>query len=264
MISLSPYDFQCLVLVAMGFVSLGLCTLFYSQSRKLRQLSRNSSATFFKRTFNVMSVDTEHRKLLHGLPLWLLIAVTLGGPMLLWYVLSPALSLLLGIGITVICLSLMMLSEAYEIHRNANTFEKALKEGTALGEGDVRALALLNQMLPRLSAYYLILTAIFIASYAAFPYILPAAIAVFLLFVNAIVGSAASLGLGSGYLGVLAITVLTVTLIGLGGLVKQRIFGMNSNIPLSTLDGQFERNTLHHRWGKRVTREETQRETNDR
>ena len=182
----------------------------------------------------------------------MLIAFSVLAYFLGFYVLARVTEFLLGIGIAILCMNIMTVGEAYELHKDANVFAKALRSGVGLGEGDMRALIFLNQCLSKLSVYYLLLTAMFTTSFVACPYIESATILVLSNLANAVLAYTSSIGLMSAFLGMAVVATLTVILVTIGGIAKRKIFDF-SNLPLNVLQEQFERNTLHHRWGGRVT-----------
>jgi hypothetical protein len=235
-----PFNPQYLVLLAMGCASLALCLSFYFKTRLLRRLSLNSKVTFYEKTFNVVSLDAGHRRMLHThIPLMLSFSILtffLG-----YYILAPATTVVLGISITVLCVSLMMVDEAYEIHKNASIFAKAIKGRVGLGEGDMKALLFLNRTLPKLSAYYLLLTALFIASFAASPYLETVMILALSHLANAVLASAPSIGLISAFLGGFAAATFFITFLTIGGVAKHKVFGFPLAVPLNALLEQFER-----------------------
>jgi hypothetical protein len=216
----------------------------------LRRLSRSKKVTIFDKTFNVVNLNPEPKRLLQNrLPL--LIALSVLVYFLGFYLLAHVTGYLLGICVAILCLNLMMVGEAYELHKDTSVFARALKSGADLGEGDMRALLLLNHSLPKLAKYYLLLTALFVTSFVAHPYLESATVLLLSSLASAVLAYTPWWGLWSAFVGMSVVATLAVTFMTIAGIVKRRIFDFSS-LPTEVLREQFEQNTLHQRWGGRI------------
>jgi len=162
-----------LVLVAMGCVSIVLYLALNQKSRAIRRLPKNLPIKVFDRTFNVFDPYPDQRKIINNY-IELLIPIIYGFIFFSWVVVFQILQmgLISGLIIFIICISLLMIEEASEFHKNAKILVNAVKNGDSLGKGDLEALSLIKKFLPKLSSYYLLLAIAFFTSSLVVPYIL--------------------------------------------------------------------------------------------
>jgi len=180
-----PFLVSFLILFIMSCLSIVFSLSFRLKSRAIKKLPRDLSVNVFDKTFNVFNPYPDRRKIIHSfitiLPLFAVVG-SLIFPFLTMKIIE--MKLVLGLIIFIICFGLMMIEETIEIYRNADTFLKAVKNGTNLGKGDLAALFLVKETLPKLTVYYLLLAIMFFASSITLPYIVPAALLTFAQFVR--------------------------------------------------------------------------------
>ena len=112
---------------------------------------------------------------------------------------------LLSTFIIIITLNIIVIEEAPEVYMNSRLFVKAVQNKRNLAEGDVKALNLVRKLAPKISNYYLGISAILIITSVALPYVwesLPS-------LTNWLVASAANL---SGLSGILVFQVVAFLL----------------------------------------------------
>jgi len=172
-------DFQLgstvLVLSVMGCLSLVLSLILHLKNHALLRLPKNLQVNVFDRTFNVFDPYPEHRKVMHDfLALNPSLALVAGFISVFFAMSILAMGLLLGIVVLIFCLSLMMVDEVLEIHKNTNLFLKTVNSEAGFGVGDLTVLLLLKKTLPKLRTYYLFLSIMFLTSLTLLPWIVPA------------------------------------------------------------------------------------------
>jgi len=156
--------------------------------------------------------------------------------------------LLLSSTIFILCTSLMVFEEAFEIPKNADAFLKAIEKGNSLGEGDLSVFSIVKETLPKLRNYYLVLAVAFFAFSAILPYILPSAIFVFTWIVTLPAGLASSFGVLVAFYTVLWLAIITLTIQVTAGWIKKLIFGFPQSESLYTIGKQFELMKQWVRW----------------
>ena len=164
--------YSSLTLVATGCLALSLSILFHLRSRVLNNLPRNLSATVFSRTFTVFDPYPQQTKVVHSLMLalpFVAFFVTVGLTLVVWEILASG--LILSVLTLVISLNLIVIEEAPEVYTNSSTFIKAIRSGTSLATGDLKALRLIKNLAAKLSKYYLGLAIFLVTSSVALPYI---------------------------------------------------------------------------------------------
>jgi len=237
------------VLVVMGCISLAFSLSLYSKSRDIKKLPKNLSVSVFDKTFNVFDPYPSRRKVIHSF-IWLggIFAFVLA---FLSAIKIFEMNLLLGVFALFLSLSLLMIEEGFEIHQNAGILIKAVKNRTSLGNGDISALFMVKLILPKLSAYYLLLAAIFYASSMVLPYIISA----FLFALANFAGTAFELAVPASsfapYFPLLLFVVVTVIIQITAGKVKSKLFDFSQSESLVSRYKDFERmrvyvNKLHH------------------
>ena len=236
--SLQPL-MQFLILFAIGCFSLLLALFFYLKFRALQQVSANSSINVYNKTFNVISPYPGHRLSMHGaallVPFALVFAILVATAALKIFEMGLAISVVAFL----IWLSLLMVDSAIDMYKSANVFLKAFEDKVDLGKGDLVALFFLKKIMPRLSAYYLLIAVgFFIFSFVS-PQIVPRVLYLFSQSVGPILAVPAFLGIAGAYAGPLAVAIVTVILVITGGAIKNRILGSVPAMPLTLLEEQF-------------------------
>jgi hypothetical protein len=185
------------ILLAMSGVTLALSILFHLKSRAVKRLPKALKASIFSRTFNVFNPFPEKRRTFHSYLFFLIFSPLVAFSwtfFLVFIVLMKVFQagLIMGFVLFVVCLNLMMTSEAFEIYANISKLLNAARSGTSLGRGDMVVLYFTKKSLTKLSAYYLVLTGLFTASFFAAPYVFPMFLLAFANFVGAITAATAS------------------------------------------------------------------------
>lgn len=161
-------------------MSLALSLFLHLKNRALVRLPKNLHANVSDRTFSVFNPYPEHRRVLHS-SLTLLPFVTWVGALAVAYLTLTvfAMGLAMGFAVFIFCLALMMVDEVFEIYKNASMLVKAVENRAGFGLGDLAVLSVLKKILPKLRAYYLLLSVTFLASLVALPYVVPAVVMAF-------------------------------------------------------------------------------------
>jgi len=154
--------YSSLTLFAMGCLALVLFIFFRLKYQRMNSYPKNLSANIFNKTFNVLDPYPERRKIIHSflsaVPLIVFFAC-LAFVILLWKIFEYG--LLSSFFILLVCLNLMLVDVVSEVYQTTEIFIKAVRSGTSLGVGDIKAIQLLKRALPRLSNYYLVLSILF-------------------------------------------------------------------------------------------------------
>lgn len=238
------------VFLAMSIVSLGFSFYFYRKTRFLKRFSKNLQVNVFNKTYNVFDPYPERRKSVNMsilLPLIIVFLYLFIGLVILKFFEA---GLVLGFTVFMVCLSLMLADEAYELYTNARIFTKAIRNGSDIGRGDLRALSLLTKIMPKLSKYYVILASVFLTSAAAFSFIAPAAITGLSLFIGMTIESTSFVGGISPYLALFVFTIAFMTVYFVAGRLKTRLFGLSPAVPLTVMEEQFMRVKIMSKWGE--------------
>jgi hypothetical protein len=239
-----------LVLFAMGCAALVFSLYFYRKRRALGRLAGSLYMNVFDKSFNVYDPYPERRKVIGltvAVPLLLVLTYFLIGYLLLKVLES---GLVLGFVLFAMGFGLMMVDEALELYSNAKLFTKAATNRTDFGQGDLKALSILLDTMPKLSKYYVLLAAVFFASAVAFPYIASPTLMAFSLYVGTTIEYTSSTGIWSLVFVVLAYTLLFMTVYFVAGRLKSRIFGSSTSTPFAASDEPFERIKIVARWGE--------------
>jgi len=170
-----------LVLVVMSCIALVFSMFFYLKSRAVRKLPKNLSVSIFNKTFNVFDPYPDRRKVIHSFITLFPIFVMAGALILVFVVMTTVfeMGLVLSLILSVICINLIVLDEAFDVYKYAGIFTKAIKNGVPLGRGDLAAFYLVKETIPKLRVYYLSLAIIFIVSSITLPYLVPALLSSF-------------------------------------------------------------------------------------
>jgi len=135
----------------------------------------------------------------------------------------------------------MMFEEAYEIFHSTDVLTKAVKDKVGFGKGDFEVLAILKTVLPRLSAYYFLLSGAFFVSTATLSFIMPAAVFVFAqVFSAAAVYSRNSAGFVMPYLVVLLFVLVALMVRTAFNNIRNKLLGLLPSVSLDYLGKQFE------------------------
>jgi hypothetical protein len=223
------FDSAFLVFSVMGCVSLALSLLLHLKNRALVRLPKNLHANVSDRTFNVFDPYPEHRRVLHSYLTLLPLVTSLGALAVAYLTLNIlAMGLVLGFAAFVLCLGLIMVDEFFEVYRNTGMLVKAVSTGADFGAGDLTVLSMMRKTLPKLRAYYLLLSVAFFASFVAFPYIIPVAVMAFAQAVGAVFEFSASAGVLVAFIIVLVFAAAEMMVYVAVRKVKSRIFSVPS------------------------------------
>jgi HAMP domain-containing protein len=242
-----------MVLVAMGCVALVFSLLLERKSRALRRLSKNLSVGVFSKTFNVFDPSMERRRIISS-HTGLVVFVAIYGAWLVVTVgvfTSFAAGGLLASVIFLVCAGLLMVDETQELNKNAGIFVEAIRSGTSLGVGDMRALFVMRRTLPKLSLYHLFLAAVFFASAFEVPYL---SNVIFLVCADVawVLFALSSLLIAVPLLSLIAVAGLfgaVIAMIAIGAdQARKRLFGFPRSIRSDVLDTPFERMALYVRY----------------
>jgi hypothetical protein len=257
---------EFLVLIVMGFVCLIFFMSLRVKFRALRRFPSDPQVKVFDKTFSVFDPYPERRKMIQRFTTLFFYFAGVGSFLFLAIVTKMAeTGLILGAVLFILCIGLMMLDEMLEIYKNACVFVNAVREGADFGKGDLIALSLVRQTLPKLSNYYLLLAIVFFASSTALPYIVPAALLALSGFVGLVVEFSASAGMAAPYIALLFLGVAIVIVQIVSGRLKSRILGFPQAESLSVQEHQFEqmriyRSIQHHHPKLRVPEPQEKRE----
>jgi len=118
-----------------------------------------------------------------------------------------------------------MVGEATEIYSTASTLVKAAKNKRRFGQGDIEILSIVRNSLSRLSAYYFILSIMFIGLYFTLPIVLPTIMLGFAYSVGAILGLAIGPSIAAAFATTLSIALIVITIFFVGAKAKAAMFG---------------------------------------
>lgn len=242
------------ILIVMGCIFAVLALVLRRKLCALTKTSNHLSAKAFDKTFNVFNPFAGHRKVISDDVGLLILFLTFG---LMWFLPLSTIKILesgflLGIVTFLVCLNLLMLGDLLETYKLAKTFENAFHNVADLAPGDLDVFLFLKKVLARLSVYYFVLAVVFFASSVAVPLIVNTLSLVLAQFI--------SLGFTFGYyaflpyaplFGVLTLSVGTVTIMSVFGMVKNRIFDLASLGTSRSLEEQFTKmkifvTIMHH------------------
>lgn len=173
-VSLDAYlVYASTALVVMGVIAFALSSLFHYRLRRLARVSKGPVANIFNRTFVVFD-PYEERTIFHRfLTLLPFLPPIMGfvAAVLLLVIIDAG--LLLTLLVSVVGLSLIVVEESVEALEESKLLLSAIKSKSDFGVGDVRLLISTKQRLPRLTRYYLILSACLFALAWVLPVVLP-------------------------------------------------------------------------------------------
>jgi len=217
------------ILLAMGAVSLALSILFYLKSRAVKKLPKDLRATVFSRTFNVFNPFPEKRRTFHSYLFFLIFSPLMAFSWTFFLVFIVIMrvfqaGLIMGFVLFVVSLNLMMTSEAFEIYAAISRLLNAVRSGTSLGRGDMAVLYFTKKSLNKLSAYYLVLTGLFTASFFVAPYVSPMFLVAFANIVAAITAVAASTLFLAPIIAVFLFSIVTMAVFILARRLRALVF----------------------------------------
>jgi hypothetical protein len=217
--------YASVALVVMGVVALVLSVVFRLRLRVLDNVSKGSAANVFNRTFVVFDPyvqTTVFHRLLSFLPFVPLIC-GFGVAVLLFEVINSG--LLLTVLVSILALGLIVVEESPEAYAESKMLIEAIQGGSNLGVGDIRFLALTKQLLPKLSYYYLGLSAFLFALAAALPFVWAQFLWYFAMFFGYIIQAGATGGLVTWMMAILLYAVIITVFVVLVTMAKSRLFG---------------------------------------
>jgi hypothetical protein len=167
------------VFLLLTVTSLGFSVVLYLKYRAVNKIPKSLGVTIFDRTFNVFDPFPERRRALQSYLFFFLLSPLVAFAWVFVIVFVVILPIIEGgyvgdLAIFLICLGPMMINEAAESISVADRLVKATERQTKFGQGDIYVLSLVKNTIGRLSAYYLVLTAVFAALFFAVPYTVPA------------------------------------------------------------------------------------------
>jgi hypothetical protein len=223
------FDSVFLVFSVMSCVSLALSLLLHLKNRALVKLPKNLHANVSDRTFTVFDPYPEHRRVIHSYLTLLPFVAWLGALAVAYLTLSIlAMGLALGFVAFILCFSLIMVDEFFEVYRNTGMLVKAVSAGADFGVGDLTVLSMMRKTLPKLRVYYLLLSVAFFASFVALPYVVPAAVMAFAQAVGAVFEFSASAGVLAAFVIILVFAAAEMMVYVAVRKVKSRIFSVPS------------------------------------
>ena len=252
----TPVLASSIVLVAMACISAIVAFILYRKSRVVARFPKNLTATVFNKTFNIFDPFPESRKPFTGhLELVILLIAYVTFLVLSFVILKIfETGLLLSLMTSIICLGLLMIDELLEVNKNANTFMKAIDKQAKFAKGDLDALFFLDGALPRLTHYYVFLSASFLALSIAVPFIIDSLLLGLGNFAESVVALNNSISFAP-HIALLFDTLLfsagAVFILFVSGRIKNRIFGFASRETVDAAGEQFSRMTtfvgiMHH------------------
>jgi hypothetical protein len=246
-----PFLTASMVLVVMGFVSLAFSLILRKKSRALEKFPKRVQIEIFKKTFNVFDPYSERRKAIHENLQWLILLAVYGSFIGVGFAVLKILEVgfLLGFMVFIVCLGFLLLDETLEVHKNANIFLKAFKNGVSFGKGDSEVLDFLKKTLPRLANYHLTVAIAFFATSLAVPYLVNVLLLAIAGLAGGIFAASAALSFFPPFVlictGILFAATVFVAQFA-ARRVKSRIFSFPSREPLNGLGEQFYRFFLEH------------------
>lgn len=226
----NSYSASFSVFLIMSIVSLGFSIIFYLESRSVKKIPRNLTVSVFNKTFNVIDLSYGGRKVFHSYLFFLILSpliAFLWTFVLVFVVFLQILEagLILGLVIFLLCLALMMLTEATEVYADAATLRKAAKKQASFGRGDILILSIVKKILGKLSVYYLLLSITFGALFFAMPPMLPTLIFAFSQFVGLMVGATIGIPLVSPFAAAFLFSLSMVAVFVASRKAKSALFG---------------------------------------
>lgn len=182
--------FASLILFAISCLTLTLSILFRSKFNALNSLSKDLTVNVFSKTFVVFNPASGHNRIIHS---YLLIWILIGGFTAI--IASITLFFLFGTGFALsifavfTAINLIIVDDALEIYENAKLFLNAIRNGSKIGAGDLKALSYLRIFTQKLSKYYLYVTILLFTFSLTLPYIFYPALLAFCQFIEMIISA---------------------------------------------------------------------------
>jgi hypothetical protein len=217
-------------LVASGSIALALAVFLRVRLNKLVGLSKNSEASVFDKTFVVFDpyekITIFHR-LLSLLPFVPLI-IGFGAGLLFLMIIESG--LLLTSLVLIMALGLIVVEELPEVYAESKTLIKAIQGGSSLGIGDIRLLQVTKKIMPRLSSYYVGLSAFLFAFAAVLPIVWSSALWYFALSIGLFLQTSKAAGPASWMIVLVLLGLAIAAFIFLATMAKSRIFGHKTDL----------------------------------
>ena len=216
-------------LVVMGSIALALSIFLRLRLNRLKSLSRNSVASVFNKSFVVFD-PYEHKTIFHRLLAMLPFVPMIlgfGAAVLLLEIIEAG--LLLTLLVLVVALGLIVVEELPEVYAESKLLITAIQNGSSLGVGDMKLLQATKKLLPRLSYYYLGLSAFLLASAAILPVVWSSALWYFAVSFGLLLQGSTAHGLLTWTFGLLLYAAIVIVFVFLITRAKSRIFGHSMN-----------------------------------
>jgi uncharacterized membrane protein len=135
-------------------------------------LSQDPFATVFDRTFNIFDPYPPQRKLVYRF-LSVLMVVAIGVSFALLPLLMTVIASGFGLSafIMIVGLNLVVIEEAPDVYEQSGTFCKVVQSGTQFADGDLKVLRLIRKLSPKLSKYFIGLSALFFGFAVTLPFL---------------------------------------------------------------------------------------------
>ena len=212
-------------LVVMGLIAAALAISLHLRFKKLKALSNNAAASVFNKSFVVFD-PYEQKTIFHRLLTLLAfvpLIIGLGAVVLFLEIISSG--LLLTLLVLIVALGLIVVEELPEVYAESRNLIKAIQGGSSLGVGDVKLLQVTKKLLPRLSFYYVGLSAFLFAMAAVLPIVWSSAVRYFALSMSPFFETSKATGPTSWLLGIVLYALVITVFILLVTKAKNRIFG---------------------------------------
>jgi hypothetical protein len=212
-------------LVVMGSVAAALAISLRLRLKKLKSLSKNSGASVFNKTFVVFDPyeqKTIFQRLLTLLP-FVPLVFGFGAAALLLVIIDSG--LLLTLIVLIVALGLIIVEELPEVYAESKILIEEIQAGSSLGVGDVKLIQATKKLLPRLSFYYVGLSAFLCVSAAVLPIVWSSFLWNFALFIGLFLQTSKAAGPTSWLIGMVLYALVITAFIFLVTMVKGRIFG---------------------------------------
>jgi hypothetical protein len=222
--------YASVTLVALGSIALALALFLRLRLSKLNSLSKNSEATVFNRSFVVFD-PYEKTTIFHRfLSLLPFVPLVLGfGAAALFLVIIDS-GLLLTVLVLIMALGLIVVEELPEVYAESKILIKAIQGGSSLGVGDVKLLQLTKKLLPRLSFYYVGLSAFLFVLAVVLPTVWSSALWYFALSIGLFLQTSKAAGPTSWMIGIVLYALALTAFVFLVTMAKSRIFGHKKDL----------------------------------
>jgi hypothetical protein len=208
----------------MGSIAAALAVSLRLRLNELKSVSKNSEASAFNKTFvvfNPYEQKTIFHRLLTLLP-FVPLVIGLGAGVLFLEIINSG--LLLTLLVLIVALGLLLVEELPEVYAESKSLIRAIQDGSSLGVGDMKLLKVTKKLLPRLSFYYIGLSAFLFAMAAVLPIIWSSALWYFALSIGLFLQTSSTAGPTSWLLGILLFVGIITVFIFLVTMAKNRIF----------------------------------------